>query len=291
MWAAVLRLALAVLVVVGAIGTDPVRADEAALSAAQWVNQANAALAAKKYDEALTALQRAEVESPGSAEIAYNRGVAHYRLGQFDKAAGAFGDALRTRDPALEAKAKFNLGNCSYSTALQKLKDLQGAIDELRRAIGYYRDALTLNPDDREARQNIETAQLLIKDLIDKEKKRQEEEKKKQEEQEKQNPQSQPSSQPQDDQKQEKGDQKEQEPKPDQQQQQQQDEQKAGDNDQQKQKSKDKQSQSPQEKREMSREEAERKLQAVRDKERARREDRQRREAAIFGRVPVDRDW
>ncbi|MCK6457612.1 MAG: tetratricopeptide repeat protein [Phycisphaerae bacterium] len=265
------------------------------LSASAWVDRGNLALQEQRWDDALEAYRRADVAQPETPEIAYNRGVALYRKGDFDKAREAFGDALRTRDPALEAKAKFNLGNCAYATALGKLNDLPGAIEELTKALNYYRDSLQLNPDDREARQNIEMAQLLMKDLIDKEKKRQEEEQKKREEQEKQNPQSQPTSQPQEQQeqqqdpsKQEKQEQKKEsdeskdpqdEPQQDPSQRQPKDQKNA------------EQKQQAGQPREIKREEAERQLQAIRDKERARRDDRRRREMLLGGRAPVERDW
>lgn len=294
------------------------------LAAVNAVAEGKRLLEAGKFDDALDYFKKAEVDLPDSAEIAYDRGIALYRKTDFDKAKDAFMNALRTRDPVLEAKAKFNLGNCAYSTALQKLTDLSGAIDELRKAITYWRDSLDLNPEDTEARQNIETAQLLIKDLLDKEKKRQEEEKKQQQN----NPQSQPTSQPdqkdqqqdqqkkdkdkqdqnkqnqQDKDQQKKDQQKNQQSNPQQQQKQQPRQDPKDQQGKDKQKEKEKQEQqkkkdqqdmqrqkAQQKKDQMSREDAERKLQAIRDKERARREEKRRREAMEAGRMPVDRDW
>lgn len=319
-----LRLAPVVAVLLVAAATASA---DSRLAAANAVAEGKRLLEAGKFDDALDYFKKAEVDLPDSPEIAYDRGIAFYRKAEFDKAKDAFMNALRTRDPQLESKAKFNLGNCAYSTALQKLTDLSGAIDELRKAITYWRDSLDLNPEDAEARQNIETAQLLMKDLLDKEKKKQEEEQKKQQEEQKKNPESQPTSQPdQQDQKQdqqkkdqEKQDQNQQnqqnkdqknDKKKDQQsnpQQQQKPQQKQDPKDQQskdKQKEKEKQEQqklkdkqdmqrqkAQQKKDQMSREDAERKLQAIRDKERARREDKRKREATEAGRMPVDRDW
>ncbi|MFO0972413.1 MAG: tetratricopeptide repeat protein [Phycisphaerae bacterium] len=289
----VLRLAVAVALLAGAAA----RGGES-LTAVSALNEGNAALAAGKYDAALAAYKRAGVEAPDAAEVSYNQGIAHYRLDHLDDARKAFGDALRTRDPALEAKAKYNLGNCAYRTALQRLTDLPGAIEELQRAIDYWRDALELTPGDRATRENIETAQLLMKDLIDKEKKRQEEEKKKQEEEQKKNPQSQPSSQPQEQpeqQDQQKNEQKKKEqPKPGEQEEknsQKQPDQKNKDDSKGKQPQKKESKGGPGKKSEPSMEEAQRKLQAIRDKERARRDDRRRREAMMAGREAVERDW
>ncbi len=275
------------------------------LAAANWVQRGNQALAEKKYDEALEFFKKAEVDLPDSAEVAYDRGIALYRKGEFDKARESFGNALRTRDPKLEAQAKFNLGNCSYSTALGKLTDLQGAIEELRKSINYWRDSLELNPADTEAKQNIETAQLLIKDLLDKEKKKQQEQQKDQKQDQKdQKDQKDQQKQDQKDQQQNKDQQNKDQQKKDQKDQQdQKDQEKKNDqqkNKDQQQKDKDKQDKEKQEKEkqqaqkkkeQMSREDAERQLQAIRDKERARRDDKRKQEAMYGGREPVDRDW
>ncbi len=260
-------------------------------SPAEEVRRGNAALEAGKYGEALEAYRQAEVSQPESPRLKYNQGLVHYRQRDFVKARERFTESLSTRDLKLEARAHFNLGNCAYSQALEKLKSYDEAIELAREAIGSYRQVLELAPDDRDARANIETARLLIKHLQD-QKKKEEEEKKKQQPQSQPSsqPQSQPSSQPrsqpssqpqqgQDDQdkqkqqkKKEEKDQSSQQQDQEQPQKQQEQQQKAG--------------AKPQE---MSREEAERLLQAVRDKERERRRNQSRQRAA--GRVRVNKDW
>ena len=266
--------------------------------ARQAVADALEQLEAGKFAEALEGFRKAEVMFPDSAELAYDQAVAHYRLGDLERARESFSRALSTRDLALEQKVKFNLGNCAYAEALERLTDLQGAIDRLRLAIAHYRDALELDPGDDDARANIETAHLLIKDLLDK-KKQQEQEKEKQQ----QDPTSQPTSQPsqdqqcdqgQDQQQDEQGERKDQnkqqagqdgdEKKQEQQQQQ-------GELEQANQEQRQEQAArlEPRDPRNMSREEADRLLQAVRDKERQRRDEQHRRRQV--GRPPVDRDW
>jgi Ca-activated chloride channel family protein len=276
----------------------PVRAQTEA-DAREKVDASLSALKAGEYEKALEGFRDAEVSLPESSELAYNRGVALYRLGEFDEAKGAFAESLSTRDLSLEQRAKFNLGNCAYAQALQRLTDYAGAIEDLRRAIEHYRDALELDPDDQDARANIETAYLLIKDLLDK--KKQEEEKKKQDP-----PTSQPSQDPQCSQPSE-GEQEQQQEsqnRDSQQQQQQGGEQKPSEQEQPSQpREGELESSDPQERQEqqqagkpdekqmrkMTREEAARLLQAVRDRERERREKLRRRQ--MIGRPPVDRDW
>jgi Ca-activated chloride channel family protein len=290
--------ALAVLVT-GALAL-PVRAAER--SPRELVADANKLLKTGEFQKALDAYKSAEVTLPEAPELAYNQGVAYYKLKDYSKAREHLQKALATRDLALEARAKYNLGNCAYAEALQKLSDLQAAIDGLRQAINHYRDALEVNPQDDDARANIEMAQLLIKDLLDKQKQQQEQQKQdqdqKQDEQQKQNQQpdqqqqqkqqrsaeSQPSSQPSesDEHKQQAQQNKAQ------QQQQQKEQQKTGDQQQQQEQ---REAAKPQtgEKRAMTQQEAERLLQAVRDREKEHR-DKQAQRVRVR-RVPVEKDW
>ncbi|MCH7526390.1 MAG: tetratricopeptide repeat protein, partial [Planctomycetes bacterium] len=132
------------------------------------VDEANHALADGDYDKALEGYVAAEVTHPELPELAYNQALAHYRLGNYETARTLFNKALATRDLTLEGKAKYNLGNTAYASALEKLSNMPKAIEYLKTAIGRYRDALEIAPEDEDAEANIETAQLLIKDLFDK---------------------------------------------------------------------------------------------------------------------------
>ena len=94
---------------------------------------------------------------PEAAEVAYNRGIALYNLGEFDKAETALQDALRPDDPELEAKAKYNLGRCAQANGLEIAAKMQNpgegetALNDLARAIRFYDEALKLMPEDRAA--------------------------------------------------------------------------------------------------------------------------------------------
>jgi Ca-activated chloride channel family protein len=292
-------LRIAAVLVATALAT-PVHAAER--SPRELVVDANKLISAGEFQKALDAYKSAEVMLPDAPELAYDQGVAYYRLKDYAKAREQFSKALTTRDLTLEARAKYNLGNCAYAESLQKLSDLQAAIDGLRQAISHYRDALEINPNDNDARANIEMAQLLIKDLLDKQKQQQEQQKQnpdqkqdqqkqdqqqqdqQQQNQQQQNPESQPSSQPSESQEQ-KQDQKQDQQR---QQQQQQQEQKAAD-DQQKQDQREAQKPQSGEKRAMTQQEAERLLQAVRDREKQ-HQDQQARRVRVK-RVPVEKDW
>ncbi len=255
------------------------------------VAEANRAFAAGDFEAALAGYRSAEVSEPESPELAYNQGAAHYKLGDYEAARSAFNRALLTRDLALEAKIKFNLGDVAYSSALEKQSNLEEAIELLKTGIGRYRDALELDPKDQDARTNIELAQLLIKDLLDKQKKEQEEQE--QQQQDKQDDQDQKQEEGDENQKQEgqEGDEKEQEDEQkqqdDQQQGDKQDEQEQSGDQQEQQEEKQQQQQQPSD--EMSTDEAERMLQAVRDKEKQRRDEQAQRRRARYVRPP--KDW
>ncbi len=268
-------------------------------SPAELVRRGNAALQADKPDEALAAYKEAEIARPESPRIQYNRGLAQYRKREFEQAKELFRQALSTRDLDLEAAAHYNLGNCAYSQALEKLTSFDEAIELAQEAIGAYRRTLELNPDDADAKANIETARLLIKDLRDKKKK--EEEKKKDQPQSQPSsqpqsqpssrPQSQPSSQPNQDQADKQQGQQKPQDKKQQQEQERKKQDKSQQNPQDSQQKKEQQKQAggkPQE-RKLSREEAQRLLQAIRDKEKERRRARVRRQSV--GRMTVEKDW
>ncbi|MCP4593248.1 MAG: hypothetical protein GY842_21125 [bacterium] len=277
--AAALRLCVLLLVAL----TAPVLADEA-LSPAEQVRRANQALADGDFEQALEGYRQAEVLLPDAPELAYNQAIAHYRAGDLAKAREQFSAALATRDLELEAKIKFNLGACRYAEALEKLSSLQEAIDLLRSAIEHYVDVLELEPDDADARVNIETAQLLIKDLLDKLKNQQEQEQD-QQQQDCEQPQEQdgdPSeeeqqedSQSEEQQQQQEGEEQQPQPQPGEaeQEQEQQQQQQAGET----------------KERQLTEEEAQRLLQAVRDKEQQRRDEQARRRQ--IGRAKVTKDW
>lgn len=184
------RAGVWIVVVALSLATAAIAADR---EASRLVAEANAAMASGRIDEALELYDRAASKAPDSPELAYNRGVAFYRKGDRAKAAEQFLKALASRDLQLEAKAKFNLGNCAYADALDKQGDVKAALEQLKLAISYYKDAIAADPADLDAKVNMETAQLFMKHLLDQEKNKQEEQQKNEQNQ---SPQSQPESQP-----------------------------------------------------------------------------------------------
>ncbi len=107
----------------------------------------------------------------------YDAGSALYRLGRYGAAAARFGSALAAGSPGLRQRSAYNMGN-AYVRAAEAaaglpppvLRDpnrtrstpggevVSSAYEALRRAITAYEEALQLDPDDADARWNLELA-------------------------------------------------------------------------------------------------------------------------------------
>ena len=122
-------------------------------SSADLVNKGNTAYLAGKYDEALFAYEEASVEAPESPHIYFNRGAALYQKGDYSGAIEAFEKAaLKSKDIQLEAKSRFNLGNCAYREAeRQQDSNLEKALEACTKSIRHYQEALELDSDLKEA--------------------------------------------------------------------------------------------------------------------------------------------
>jgi len=284
------------------------------------VASGNRALVAGDADTALREYDAAAQLRPTAPQIAFNQGLAQYRKGDYARASEEFSRALALGDASLESAAKYNLGNCAYQSAIQRADQPQEALTQLKSAVGYYRDAIAAEPAAEDARVNFELAQHLMRQI------EKQQEQQQQPQQDQQSSGSQPSSRPQESKpssqpesaSQRSDDQKQQEQKDSQsgqentqgereQEQQNEGEQRDSQQEQQdqgdekkKQKLQSDDDSEPQQDassnqgegrqaRQMSKQEAERLLQLVRDKERQRREAKARRAKARM--APTEKDW
>ncbi len=110
------------------------------------MKEGNERYAAADYDAALKAYQSAVERRPKEAISHYNLGTALYQKKRYDEAANEFMRSLDSKDPLLQAQRYYNLGNAQFQSG-----DLQGAIRS-------YKSALRLNPDDYDAKYNMELA-------------------------------------------------------------------------------------------------------------------------------------
>ncbi len=96
------------------------------------------------YDEALQGFLDNEVERPTDEDLQLNIGSAHYQMRDYESAVRSYQRAAGSQDPLLRAEALYNLGNTAYR---------QGKLGD---AIDLYMNALELDPDDEDAKFNLE---------------------------------------------------------------------------------------------------------------------------------------
>ncbi|MDX1384378.1 MAG: tetratricopeptide repeat protein [Thermoanaerobaculia bacterium] len=134
----------------------------------------NQAYEAGDWQQALDGFVALQVEHPDEPALMMNIGSAHYRLGDLESAALSFATAAAAADPDderdLRADAYYNLGNTSYR---------QGKLEE---AVEHYQASLDLDPDDLDAKHNLELVRREIRRREEEARRRQQEQGEEQEE-------------------------------------------------------------------------------------------------------------
>jgi len=108
------------------------------------INDGNKLYQKGDYDKALEKYGEAQISDPYNAVVPFNMGDADYKLEKFDEAASELNKAAGSKNKYIAANAYYNLGNAAVR---------QNKPDE---AVKYYKKALTLNPDDQDAKYNLE---------------------------------------------------------------------------------------------------------------------------------------
>ena len=124
----------------------------------------NALYKEAKYKEAQNLYQEALKENASSSEARYNLGLSQIRqvaniedfksgsnkLIEEAKRNFASVASLAKTKPGLAAKANYNLGNIEFNS------------EQFQKAIDYYKQALRIDPNDNNARENLRIAQLKL---------------------------------------------------------------------------------------------------------------------------------
>lgn len=208
----------------------------------------------EKFDEAFLKYRDAAIENPELPAIHYNMANALYKKKNYDESVAAYEKSLTADDVLSQANTYYNLGNVMYRQ------------NKMLEAIQYYQKALKLNPDDQDAKYNLEYVRRKIKNEADKQK---------------QNPNQQQQQNQQDQQQQQQSDQQKQEQQSQEQKEQEQKEQEQ----EQKQQEQEQQGAEPQQ---LSKEDAERILQALEKDEKDARE-KDKKPVQVRGRL--GKDW
>lgn len=108
----------------------------------------NKAFDGKRYNSALEAYQKAQIRKPDDPTIRYNLGTTFYQLDQFKEAEAQLEQTLtNVKSKELKGTALYNYGNTQYR------------LGQFDRATEAYRKALDLNPNDKDAKYNLELLQ------------------------------------------------------------------------------------------------------------------------------------
>jgi Ca-activated chloride channel family protein len=128
-------------VLLGVLAASSLRAD-----VGSSMRKGNRQYSDEQYEEALRFYEEAEMIEPDAPRIHFNKGNAYYRQGDLEEAGREYQLATLTEDDALRAQALYNMGNTMFQ------------MGQLDAAIGSYASSLLINPDDREAKENLEFA-------------------------------------------------------------------------------------------------------------------------------------
>jgi Ca-activated chloride channel family protein len=128
-----------------------------------------------KFEEAEKKYTEAVKLQPVNVTAKFNLAAVMYKLGKPEEAKKMYTElATLEKDAAIRSKAWYNKG-----AILSKEKKLEESIDA-------YKSALKLNPDDQQARENLQKALIELKKKEPPKKKEEDNKKKKQEQQQKQ---------------------------------------------------------------------------------------------------------
>ncbi len=147
-------------------------------SAQAWVNpQADRTLEGNKlydkgnYDQALEKYGQALIELPDNPRLHFNIGNVAYKKEDYEQAEIHYNKTLKTDDLLLEAKADYNIGNCKFKQGrLKENTSPDKSIKLYREALDYYKRAIELDPDNKDAKFNHEFIEKYIKELASKSK-------------------------------------------------------------------------------------------------------------------------
>ena len=115
-------------------------------SAARYNNKGNAEFEDGNYVAAIDNYRSAQNEDPDVPEPYYNSGGSMYRQGNLDSAETQLKQANGTAEGELAQRSNYNLGNTYYDS-----QNFESAIEA-------YKESLRLNPDDKDAKYNLELA-------------------------------------------------------------------------------------------------------------------------------------
>src|SRR5882672_4285372 len=117
----------------------------------------------KEFQETL----KSHPQSRAEEKLQFDSAAAAYKLKDYNKALESFSQALLTPDTGLQTKGHYNLGNTLYQRSeVQKADDKK--LSDWTNALDHYEQTLTLDPQNKEAKDNYEYVKKKIDELKNK---------------------------------------------------------------------------------------------------------------------------
>ena len=142
-------ISLLILLLIGASLADSIRGK---------VKKGNELFTQGKYEEALAAYQDALLDNPLNEIALFDQGDAYYKMKKYKEAIDAYQKVVGSKDLILSSKAFYNIGNAYFQQ------------NKLKESIEAYKKSLELNPNDKEAKYNLELARAKLKEMAKKQK-------------------------------------------------------------------------------------------------------------------------
>ncbi len=115
-------------------------------------SQANKLYKEGKVDEALSKWRDTQIENPDNDKLRYNIGNGLHEQKKYEDAFNEYEKSLDSKNSELRSKAYYNIGNTHYR------------MGKLPEAIEDYKKCLEINPDDEDAKYNIEFIEKKLKE-------------------------------------------------------------------------------------------------------------------------------
>ncbi len=120
-----------------------------------YIKKGNELFTQKEYQEALKKYSDAALEAQEHNVVQYNKGITFYELQKYEEAKKELEKSQSlTSDRETKGKIDYNLGNLAYRN------------NQLEDAVQHYIQALKQNPEDQDAKFNLEFVRKKIKDQI-----------------------------------------------------------------------------------------------------------------------------
>jgi len=142
-----------------------------AQSGRRKIIEGNQQFAEEQYDEALTKYRDAQVHDPESSLLKFNIADAQYKKNKYEDALKDFQGSIVSDDITLQSQAWYNIGNTLYRSG------------KLPESILAYQEALKLNPEDEDAKYNLEFVRRQLKNQADKQQQQPQQQQQQQEQQ------------------------------------------------------------------------------------------------------------